>query len=100
MSIIKKFIAKALYRPYIAFLLCAVFLSVNLIFDGTLFRVFRMSRDLRIVKNRIHLMETKRENLKRKILKANDPDFVERELRQKWDYASPGDLIFIFPENI
>ena len=96
----KRAVAKALYRPYIVFLLCLLFLSVNLIFDGALFRVFRMSRDLRIMRNRIQFMEARHESLKDKIQKADDPEAVERELRQKWDYAGPEDLIFIFPESI
>ncbi len=97
---IKLLIVKALYRPYFAGLLCLLFLLVNLIFDGTLFRVFRLNRDLRLIRYRIEYMAGKNLDLKNKIKRASDPDFVEKEARQRLDYANEGDLIFIFPENI
>ena len=68
--------------------------------DGTLLRVFRLNQDLRIVKNRIEYIKSKNLDIESKIKKASDPDFVEQELRQRLDYTSEGDLIFIFPENL
>ncbi len=97
---IKLFISKALYKPSLVFLFCLLFLFVNLILDGTLLRVFRLNQDLRIVKNRIKYIEKKKLDVENKIKKASDPDFVEKELREKLDYAGEGELIFIFPENI
>ena len=96
----KNFVGKVLYRPYFIFLFCLLFLLVNLVLDGTLLRVFRLSQDLRIVRNRIEFLEKKNQDIENKIKKASDPDFVEKELRQRLDYAGEGDLIFIFPENI
>ena len=96
----KNFILKALYKPSFAFLLCFLFLLINLVLDGTLFRVFRLNRDLRVVQNRIEHIEKKNLDIENKIKKVSDPDFVEKELRQRLDYTNEGDLIFIFPENI
>ena len=100
MKKIRNFIAKALYKPYKVFLLCLLFLTVNLILNGSLLHVFRLYRDLRIVQNRIEHIEEKDKELEIKIQKASDPDFVETELRQRLDYTGEGDLIFIFPENM
>lgn len=97
---VKKPIIKVLYRPYFAFLLCLLFLLLNLVWDGTLFSVFRLNRDLRIVKNRIEDIEKKNQDIQNKIQKVSDPDFVEKEVRQRLDYTGEGDLIFIFPDNI
>lgn len=100
MQKIKDFISKTLYRPYFVFLVCLLFLLINLILDGTLLRVFRLSQDLSIIKNRIEYIELKNLDIEDKIKKASDPDFVEKELRQRLDYTGEGDLIFIFPENL
>ena len=100
MKKIKKFITQFLYRPYLVFLFCLGFLFLNLVVDGTVFQVFRFSRDLRVVQNRIKHLEVKNRELKAKIEKANDPDFIEKELRERLDYTEEGDLIFLFPENL
>lgn len=96
----RNFIAKALYKPYFIFLLCLLFLLINLILDSTLLRVFRLNQDLRIVKNRIEYIKEKNLDIENKIKRASDPNFVEEEVRQRLDYAGERDLIFIFPENI
>ena len=96
---IKNFIVQILYRPYFTFFLCLLFLLINLILDGTLFRVFRLNQDLRVVQNRIKHIEGKNQDIEDKIKKSSDPDFVEKEVRQRLDYTGEEDLIFIFPEN-
>ena len=100
MKKVKSLILKILYRPYFALLLSLLFLFINLIADSTLFRVFRLNQDLRVIRNRIEYIEKKNEDIENKIKKTSDPDFVEKELRQRLDYTNEGDLIFIFPENI
>jgi len=99
MKKIKEIITKLLYRPYFTFLLCLLFLAINLILDGTLFRVFRLNRDLRIVKNRIEHIQQKNQKIKNKIKKFSDPDFLKTEARERLDYVGDEDLIFIFPEK-
>ena len=89
-----------LYQPYLIFLLCLVFLSLNLVFNGTLFRIFRLGQDLKIVKNRIQHTQNQTEELKVKIKQSKDPEFIKKELRERLDYTEEGDLIFLFPEKI
>ena len=96
---IKNFIVQILYRPYLTFFLCLLFLLINLILDGTLFHVFRLNQDLRVVQNRIKHIEEKNQDIEDKIKKSSDPDFVEKEVRQRLDYTGEEDLTFIFPEN-
>ncbi|MCY4322012.1 MAG: septum formation initiator family protein [Bdellovibrionaceae bacterium] len=100
MKKIKKLITQFLYQPYLVFLFCLVFLFINLFVDKTMFQVFHSMRNLQIVQNRIKHLEDKNEELKEKIKKANNPDFIEKELRKRLDYAEEGDLIFLFPENL
>lgn len=89
-----------LYQPYFVFLLCLFFLSLNLVFNGTLFRIFRLNQDLKIVKNRIQHTQNQTEELKLKIKKSQDPEFIKKELLERLDYTEEGELIFLFPEKI
>ena len=100
MKKIQKLFIRILYKPYLVFLLCLAFLSVNLVFNGALFRVFRLSQDLKIVENRIQRAQNQIKQLEKKIKQSQDPDFIEKELRDRLDYTEKDDLIFLFPEKI
>ena len=93
-------LVRFIYQPYLIFLFCLVFLSLNLVLNGTLFRVFRLNQDLKIVNNRIQHTQEQTEELKLKIKKSKDPEFIKKELRDRLDYTEEGDLIFLFPEKI
>ena len=69
MKKIKNFIVQALYKPSFAFILCLIFLLINLILDGTLFRIFHLNQDLRVVRNRIKHIEQKNSDIENKIKK-------------------------------
>ena len=96
----KQKFTKILYKPFFVFLACLLFLLINLVFDKTLFQVFSLNQDLRIVKNRIQYLKKKNLDIEKKIKKSSDPNFVEQEARERLDYTGEGDLIFIFPENM
>lgn len=94
------FIKKFLHNPYYVLIFCLIFLGVNLVADKTIIQFFQLNRDLNIVQNRIQDLEKKNKKLKINIQKASDPEFVEREARERLDYINQGDLIFIFPDEI
>ena len=100
MKKIKNFALEILYKPFFVFLLSLIFLFINLILDGTLFKALHLSHSLKIVRHRIEIMEKKTMDIEKKIENSSDPDFVEKEARQRLDYIGEGDLIFIFPEKI
>lgn len=88
------------YRPLYVLIFCGVFLLVNLVFEGTLFQVFRLNRDLIVLKNRVQLLERKNHLIKEKIKRSTDPEIIEQEARERLDFANENDLIFIFPQDI
>ena len=88
------------HRPFSIFVICMVFLVFNLLIDGTLFQIFHLGRDLRVIQNRTEDLQEKNKIIKRKILRSSDPDFIEEEARERLDFSEEGDLIFIFPESI
>ena len=87
-------------RPFHILLICAVFLIFNLFIDGTLLHIFRLGRDLRIIQNRTHHLQEKNKEVKARITRFSDPDFIEEEARERLDFAGEEDIIFIFPEDI
>ena len=87
-------------RPFYVLILCGLFLLISLVFDGTLFHAFRLNRDLRVLKNRILRLESKNRLIKEKIQKSDDPEVIEREARERLDFANESDLIFIFPKGV
>lgn len=44
-------------------------------------------------------VQTKNQILIEKMEKLSDPKYLEKEVRNRFDLASQGDLIFIFPED-
>lgn len=88
------------YRPLYVLIFCGVFLLVNLVFEGALFQVFRLNRDLIVLKNRVKLLESKNYLIKEKIKRSADPEIIEQEARERLDFANENDLIFIFPQDI
>ena len=99
-KVFAKKIRNFFHRPLYVLIICAVFLAFNLLIDGTLFQIFHLGRDLKIIQNRTRHLQEKNEVIKRKILRSSDPDFIEEEARERLDFSEKGDLIFIFPESI
>ena len=97
---ITKKIKNFFYKPFYTLVVCLVFLVFNLVIDGTLFQIFHLGRDLRILKNRTQDLQEKNKIIKEKISHSSDPDFIEEEARERLDFAGEGDLIFIFPDGI
>ena len=80
--------------------LCLLFLLINLILDRTLFQIFGLNQNLRVIQNRIDYIGQKNLKIENKIKKSSNPDFVEREARERLDYAGEEDLIFLFPDKL
>ena len=97
---LKNFLFQILYKPFAVFILCLLFLLINLILDRTLFQIFGLNQNLRVIQNRIDYIGKKNLKIENKIKKSSDPDFVEREARERLDYAGEEDLIFLFPDKL
>ena len=97
---LKSFLFQILYKPFAVFILCLLFLLINLILDRTLFQIFGLNQNLRVIQNRIDYIGQKNLKIENKIKKSSDPDFVEREARERLDYTGEEDLIFLFPDKL
>lgn len=72
---------------------------LNLVMDGSLFRLWGMHRDFENIKQNIHQLEQQNQKLTVQLAKAKDPAFLEREARDRFDLVSEGDLVFVFSEE-
>jgi len=72
---------------------------VNLVADGTLFRIWTLRRDYQesTLQSKIH--REKLVQVTAKLKAAKDPAFFEKQARDRFDLVSKGDLVFVFAED-
>ncbi len=67
--------------------------------DGSLFRLWSLHRDSEVIGQSIKSLTQQNQDLKKRLLRAKDPAFLEREARDRFDLVSEGDLVFVFSEE-
>lgn len=88
-----------LQSPQKVIWLCLGLVVLNLVFDGSLFRLWGLHRDLTNIQENIQTLEQQNAKLKTQLQRAKDPAFLEREARDRFDLVSEGDLVFVFSEE-
>jgi cell division protein FtsB len=78
---------------------CLGLIALNLVFDGSLLRLYRLYHDYNIVEHKIADLRIENTDLQKRLKKATDPAFLEREARDRFDSVSEGDLVFVFSEE-
>ena len=96
---ISYFVSDLLQRPVRVFSICLFLLFVGLILDGSLFRLWALHRDSRELEQKISKIQTATKELRMKIKKAKDPQFIEILARDRFELAEEGDLIFVFSDE-
>lgn len=94
-----KWVESCIQNPYRIFFICSVFIFINVIFDGTLFRIRKLYLSRKILIEKSYEIKKKNQKILEKLEKIKDPQFLEKEIRNRFDLAGEGDLIFIFPED-
>ena len=79
--------------------ICLGLVVLNLVIDGSLFHLWALHRDYKSIQDNIATLKQQNEKLKFKLSRANDPAFLEREARDRFDLVSEGDLVFVFSEE-
>ncbi len=88
-----------LHRPWVVFATCLAVAFMNLVFDGTLLRMWSLDRDLEQIERSSLQLRQDISGLEQKLKLAKDPAFLEREAREKFDLVAHGDLVFVFAED-
>lgn len=68
------------------------------LFDGTLFRLWSLSRDTAELSQRIEDIKMSTQEKTAKLQESSQADFIEREVREQLDLVRDGDLVFIFSD--
>jgi cell division protein FtsB len=79
--------------------ICLGLITLNLVIDGSLFRLWSLHQDFNKLESRRVSLEQQNQKLKMQLQKAKDPAFLEREARDRFDLVSEGDLVFVFSEE-
>jgi cell division protein FtsB len=88
-----------LQRPQKVIWICLGLLILNLVLDGSLFRLWSLHRDSQEMSANILGLQAQNYELTKRLQKAKDPAFLEREARDRFDLVSEGDLVFVFSEE-
>lgn len=88
-----------LYRPTRILWVCAFLIAINMIADGSLFRLWGLYRDNGRLEQSIDLLKTRSSELRSRLQKAREPSFLEKEARDRFDLVSEGDLVFVFTDE-
>ena len=87
---------KFLHRPWTVFWVCVGLAFLNLVVDGTLLRLWSLHRDYSTLQRDSVTLQTELKTVQAKIHQAKDPEFMEREARDRFDLVGKGDLVFVF----
>jgi cell division protein FtsB len=80
-------------------LVCALGLFVALGINGGLFDFIQAKRVEKAMEEEISLIELKSEQVKLKLERVNDPKYIEKKIKERFNYVAEGDLVFIFSKN-
>jgi len=88
-----------LEKPYHVFIVCSIFILFNVVLDGTLFQIRKMYLNRKYINQKIVEIQTKDQVLVEKLNNLSQPIYLEKEIRDRFDLAGQGDLIFIFSDD-
>jgi cell division protein FtsB len=77
---------------------CFAIFLVSIVLNGNLFRLWGLYRDHDRISANILEMRQNILNLAGQLKQAKDPNFIERQARDKLDLAGEHDLVFVFPD--
>lgn len=90
-------IRQLLEKPRLVFVTCLVFVFTSLLLNGSFWRLWNLYRDKERKYREILVTIKETQSLKMQLEQAKDPDFIERQARDKFDLAGENDLVFVFP---
>ena len=92
-------INQLLQAPQKVIWICLVLVTLNLVIDGSLFRLWSLYRENGKIQANLESIKQQNSDLRTRLTKTKDPAFLEREARDRFDLVSEGDLVFVFSEE-
>lgn len=72
---------------------------ISLFFNGAIWRVWSLHRDLKTIQEQIVASKAQSKALDMQIKQAKDPSFIERQAKDKLDMVGENDLVFVFSDQ-
>ncbi len=94
-----KFVSSILSNTKYTIVACVCFLVFTLFIRGSFFKYFKMKTYQAKISQEIKAVELTSKDLKKKLEKVNDPQFIEKQIKEKFDFVKEGDLVFIFSDQ-
>ncbi len=94
-----KFVVDLFYSPIKIFWICLGIIIFVIVSDGSLFRLWNLYQDQKRIAQNLEKLDTDFKVLDNQFQKANDPEFLEHQARNRLDLASEDELIFVFSDN-
>ncbi len=88
-----------LHSPMKVFWCCLVFVSMSLLLNGSLLRLYGLHRDQHRLQAQTQQVNESISELDRQLKQAADPAFLERQAMDRYDLADENDLVFVFSDD-
>jgi cell division protein FtsB len=85
-----------IHDPKRVFIVCLFFVLVTLLADGTLIKIWGLNQDILKVQSSLSQVNVEIEKVEKQIHQANEPAYIEREARDRFDLVEDNDLVFVF----
>lgn len=94
-----KALEELLSQPLRVLWICLGIAFLSLVASGTLLQLWGLHRNIQKIELETQATSLKLESLNRDLLQAQDPDFIEKQARERFDLVQEGDLVFVFSEE-
>ena len=92
------YLQSSLHRPTRILVVCLLVLMTTLLLNGTLWKIWGLQRDTAQIGSQIIQTKMQVSRLNSQLSLLRNDSFIERAARDRLDYASESDLIFVFSE--
>lgn len=99
MNIIGNKLSYMLERPFRVIIFCFCLLMIGLVFDGSLWRLYHIHQNKKLLEARISEENNKIDMIRLQLAQLKNPAFIEKQARERLEFLEKGDLLFVFSED-
>lgn len=93
-------VRRFLNRPLLVMMVCLIFASVSMVFDGIFWRLWGLHHDHERLTSEMVVLKDEIKSLRLQLKQAKDPSYIERQARDRLDLVGENDLVFVFPDEV
>ncbi len=82
--------------PQRMLIFCGIFIFFGLGLSGDIFRLLKLTKYEKTLKNRIKSVQIQKTEIKAKIKESSSKAYIERQAFERFDMTQDGDMIFVF----